>query len=273
MSQWSRRRAGSFPQRTLSLPIFFNGISEEDQEQEIKSALKNVSMCLITGTRTINLSFLALKKIPISGIISSLKEVESFNPDEEIDYEKLFMQQESPVLLNLEGNMIETVPGDICVLEKIKGLFLRSNKISTLPHKICFMSMLTTLTLANNPIKYLPIEITKLSITQFTISSDHFYTAGEIDEINKRGSTFSFHTLEEICLKGTEKIPLHNLQLRQKYSLCSICNSYTASTQETYRILLYKEMSIPFSFLVCSEKCRVASLETESVSAQPGNAY
>lgn len=255
MSQWSRRKGGGLPVRNLSLPIFFGGISEENQASEIREALKNTRYCSLAKTRTINLSCLAIKTLPVGSILSAIKE-EDLTIDEVTDYEMAFTEKK--IILNLEGNLLESVPSELFSVESIEAMLLRSNKLSTIPCKIGRLKNLHSLTLSNNPIKYLPIEILSLPINLFTVSNRHFMTEEEIDEKNKE-IEFKGASLSELCMRNVitvDALAVKKAALSKPQGRCFGCNLLTTSTSLAYKTVAYKGENIPFSMRVCSEECK-----------------
>ncbi|KAI5190078.1 hypothetical protein NEMIN01_0863 [Nematocida minor] len=255
MSQWSRRKVGGLPVRNLSLPIFFGGISEENQTSEIKEALKNTRYCSLTKTRTINLSCLAIKNLPINSLLASIRE-ESFTLNERVDYEMVFT--ETKIVLNLEGNLLETIPVELFSALNIQVILLRSNKLQTISSKIADLKSLQTLTLSNNPIRYLPVEILSLPITLFTISERHFLTDEEMDNMNSQ-VVFKETTLNELCLKNVmmdDILSIRGTAINKPQGECYGCRSLTTSTNLVFKKIEYKGICIPFAMRVCSVECK-----------------
>ncbi|OAG29815.1 hypothetical protein NEIG_01161 [Nematocida sp. ERTm5] len=265
MSQWSRRKTGGLPVRNLSLPIFFGGISEENQAAEIKEALNNTRLCSLTKTRTINLSCLAIKNIPIAPLLSVLKE-DQLPLNEQVDYETVF--SEINIILNLEGNLIEALPLDLFTATHIHAILLRSNKLRTVPSSIGNLVRLHTLTLSNNPIEYLPIEILYLPIMLFTICNKHFLSTEEIDRRNAL-ITFDGTTLNELCLKTVASGDMPNISpsIKKQHFICYGCKLLTTSRNIIFKLIAYKGHTIPFSMRVCSLNCKEKCLYNESDSA------
>ncbi|KAI5161736.1 hypothetical protein NEAUS04_0695 [Nematocida ausubeli] len=261
MSQWSRRKTGRLPVRNLSLPIFFNGISEENQAAEIKDALNNTRHCVLTKTRTVNLSCLAIKNIPISSLLSIIKE-EQLPLNEQVDYEAVF--SESKVILNLEGNLLESLPLELFTATNIHAILLRSNKIQTIPSNIQNLAHLHTLTLSNNPIQYLPIEILSLPIMLFTICSRHFLSAEEIEKRNA-SVVFKEKTLNELCLKTIVIENMQNLSpaFKKSHFICYGCKSFTTCTNIIFKTISYKGHDIPFAMRICSLECKEDCLKPQ----------
>lgn len=254
MSQWSRRKGGGLPIRNLSLPIFFNGISEENQVAEIREALKNTRYCNLTKTRTINLSCLAIKNLPINSLLSTIKE-DSVPLTERVDYEMVFT--ETKIILNLEGNLLESLPSELFSAANIHALLLRSNKLQTLPSGIDALKNLHTLTLSNNPIRCLPIELLSLPIMLFTVCDKHFMKVQEIEEKNA-SVVFKDTTLNELCVKNLVCGKLSHVPniIKKPHRVCYGCKSLTTSANEIFKIITYKGNAIPFSMRVCSVQCK-----------------
>ncbi|KAI5184358.1 hypothetical protein NEHOM01_0103 [Nematocida homosporus] len=260
MSQWSRRRTGGL-QRNHSLPLFFESISEEDQAREIKTSLECARIAQ-SGLKTINLCCLSIKNLPIVAISQTVRGEHPFSALDKPDYEQMLMQADLPVIINLEGNLIEAIPVELYSLLPIKGLFLRTNKLTKLSHKIAKLTNLTMLTLANNPIKYLPIELFDLPLTQFTISPNHFMTADEIERANSASEFSGLKSLKEICINEMGALkPLDILPIRTDYDQCRSCRAYTATGQPIYKVLSFRDTLIPFELIVCSLQCKQALLD------------
>ncbi|KAH9386169.1 uncharacterized protein NEMAJ01_1065 [Nematocida major] len=254
MSQWSRRKASGLPVRNLSLPIFFNGISEEDQITEIREALKNMRYCSLTKTRTINLSCLAIKNLPINSLLAAMKE-EVMPLSQSVDYEMVF--SETKIVLNVEGNLLESLPLELFSAKNLHAILLRSNKLQTVPPEIGNLKSLCMLTLSGNPIRHLPIEITSLSISMFSICEKHFMSQEEIDRENSRVE-FPAETLNELCLKT---LPLGDVcrtpsRIKKALRVCYACKSLTSIAGTVYKYMLYREQMIPFYMSVCSSSCK-----------------
>lgn len=270
MSQWSRRASGArAPQRNLSLPIFFEGMQETDQTAEIREALRTPMGPSTTGAVTIGLSCLSLRAVPVQQIAAYVQELEHMYMTQGVDYDQLFADKELELILDLQVNLIETIPSEVFQLKKLKGLFLRSNKLSTISPQIGLLTGLTALTLANNPIEYLPVEIQELPLVQFTISPKHFLTAAEINERNSHISFAGSRTLGEACLRSlTASSPasLHR-SLTSKYDTCSVCKNYVVNAQKFFQLAEYKGERIPLAVSLCSAECQK---QCQSATPQSG---
>ncbi|KAI5180366.1 hypothetical protein NEOKW01_0670 [Nematocida sp. AWRm80] len=252
MSQWSRRANGSIPARNLSLPIFFEGISDENREKEIQLALKNSNQFSFSSSRTINLSCLAIKKLPLTEIVKCIKGEYASSVFDAMSYERPSSEQK--VILNLEGNLIEDLPVELVLQPSIIGLLLRSNRLQTLPIQIANLTNLTMLTLANNPIEYLPIEVSEMKITNFTISQSSFLSDREIEQRNFQ-TLFRSKTLNELCINNLDSAIAHS-RTTANYTICSVCKHYSNGLQPVFKKQLFNQVLIPFMFSVCSQECK-----------------
>jgi len=258
MSQWSRHAAGQGPKRNVSLPIFFESIQEEDQQREAKEALKVLREQGGPYTKTVDLRCLSLKTIPAREILRAWRGLDSPRSVNEIDYEQMFTPEESQIVLDLQGNLLEEVPNEIFEIRSIKGLLLRSNRIERISPRIRQLAKLSALTLANNPIKCLPVEIKQLGLTQFTVSLKDFMDEEEIEERNAQIS-FKNKTLSELCLEKAGPLSFEFLGKSggNSYEMCSVCDGFSQNMQEYYVILPYREYKIPFVVSVCSRECQI----------------
>ncbi|KAI5188635.1 hypothetical protein NECID01_0248 [Nematocida sp. AWRm77] len=261
MSQWSRRAANTrLPQRNLSLPIFFEDIHEKDQNAEIKEALRSPAGFSPGGSVPIGLSCLSLKTVPVQQIVAYVHQMEYAPITQEIDYKKVFSREKLSIILDLQVNLIESIPSDVFSIPNIKGLFLRSNRLETLSPQIRKLKDLAALTLANNPIKYLPIEILSLPLGQFTITPKHFLSASCMEERNQKISFAASKTLSEMCLKNLSLDTSSSLSfgksLLSKYDVCSVCGNYALNTQLFFHSAHFRGEDIPFCVTLCSEGCK-----------------
>ncbi|KAI5171328.1 hypothetical protein NEFER03_0687 [Nematocida sp. LUAm3] len=260
MSQWSRRRNRGMLPRTLSLPIFFENISEEDQGTAIRNALQLFKESNYSSIKTVNLSFLQIKELPIALIIESLKKEKLL--ENQIDHERIIVQ-ESMFIMNFEGNLIESLPNELFGISGIQGILLRSNRISYIPPCIGELKGLSTLTLANNPIKYLPYEILSLPLTNYTVTPRDFLSSEEVLAHNGSVVFEEMESLSDLCLKRTCKaLGSINSRFRYKnYSKCSLCKSYSTRAHSVIKCLVFQNINTPIAHTVCSKACMDALLQ------------
>ncbi|OAG29429.1 hypothetical protein NEDG_00562 [Nematocida displodere] len=256
MSQWSRRSK----QRTISLPIFFNSISDEDRSTSIRDALD----LFVRGTKAIprilNLSCLTIKDLPAPRIVSAIQKVETADFSSRIEETK-YWQETSEFVLNLEGNLLGTIPDEIFEAPSIVGILLRSNRLATLPSRISSLFRLRTLTLANNPIEYLPVEVRGLKLSNFTITGTCFLSAEEMAARNA-AIAFTSRGLEELCLRSLDSSP-DSPRMLPGYERCSICKKQSHNYQIFFKSLPFRGTEMPFAITLCSSACLEDCLRSE----------
>jgi len=116
-------------------------------------------------------------------------------------------------VLDLRGNLLTSLPPEICQLTELKALFLSSNSLTSLPPEICQLTNLIELDLRRNQLVSVPIGITKLrNLTWLSLSYNQLTTLPieicqltNLIQLDLKGNKIA-NLPYEIAIKGIEAI-------------------------------------------------------------------
>ncbi|KAM3913769.1 leucine-rich repeat-containing protein 20 [Leptodactylus fuscus] len=132
--------------------------------EAVAKVINRINDVVYNGAHHLDLSDCVLSSIPValylstSAVADQIFSVSLANNDLKILAGKFFTFFNALTELNLEGNMLEKLPHEACLLPNLKMINLAKNNFQTFPDELTQIQCIENINLEGNQIKDIPIE-------------------------------------------------------------------------------------------------------------------